>query len=89
MAAVIAMLTRMKLSDEAASEISSATGQGISTIVNFSEMDKEGADLVFCQLARPGGADAAGVKNPGIKISAIGQQTFGLMCYYIKHKLSG
>ena len=51
-------------------------------------MDKEGVDLVSRQLARPGGANAAGVRNPGIKISAIGQQTFGLMCYYIKHKLS-
>ena len=78
MAAVIAMLTCMKLSAEAASEITSATGQGISTIVDFSEMDKEGVDLVFRQLAHPGGANQAGVRNPGIKISAIGQQTFGL-----------
>ena len=82
------MLQRMKLSAEAASETTSATGQAISTIVNFAEMDKEGVDLGFCQLACPGGANAAGVRNPGIKISAIGQQTFGLMCYYIKHKLS-
>ena len=88
MAAVIAMLQRMKLSAEAAGEITSATGQAISTIANFAEMDKEGDDLVFRQLARPGGANAAGVRSPGIKISAIGQQTFGLMCYYIKHKLS-
>ena len=80
MAAVIAMLQRMKLSSEAAGEITSAMGQGILTIVNFAEMDKEGVDLVFCQLARPGGEDTAGVKNPGIRISAIGQQTFGLMC---------
>ena len=77
---VIAMLTRMKLSAEAAGEITSATGQAISTISDFAEMDKEGVDLVICQLARPGGANAAGVRNPGIKISAIGQQTFGLMC---------
>ena len=51
-------------------------------------MDKEGVDLVFRQLARPGGANIAGVRNPGIKISAIGQQTFGMMCYYISHKLN-
>ena len=88
MAAVIAMLTRMKLSAEAAGEITSATGQAISTMPDLAEMYKEGDDLVFCQLARPGGANTAGVRNPGIKISAIGQQTFGLMCYYIKHKLS-
>ncbi len=85
MAAVLAMLSRMKLSAEAAAEITSVTGQTISTIPDFAEMDKEGVDLVFRQLVRPGGADAQGVRNPGIKISAIGQQTFGLMCYYIKH----
>ena len=85
MAAVNAMLTRMKLSAEAAAEITSATSQAISTIPNFAEMDKEGVDLVFRQLMRPGGVNAAGVRNPGIKISAIGRQTFGLMCYYIKH----
>jgi hypothetical protein len=49
-------------------------------------MDKEGVELVFCQLARPGGVDAAGNQNPGIKISAVGQLNFGLMCYYVKHK---
>ena len=87
MADVLAMLTCMKLSADAAAEITSATGHRILTIVNFSEMDKEGFDLVFFQLARPGGADAAAVRNPGIKFSAIGQQTFGLMYYYIKHKL--
>jgi len=77
MAAVIAMLQRMKLSAEAAGEITSATGQAILTIPDFAEMDKEGVDLVFCQLARPGGA--------GIKISNYGQQTFGLMMDAIEH----
>ncbi len=52
------MLSCMKLSAEAAAEITSVTGQAISTIPYFAEMDKEGVDLVFCQLARPGGADA-------------------------------
>ena len=79
MAAVLAMLSCMKLSAEAAAEITSVTGQVISTIPYCDEMDKEGVDLVFCQLARPGGANAGGVRNPGIKISAIGQQTFGLI----------
>ncbi len=88
MADAIAMLQRIKLSAEAAGEITSATGQEILTIVNFAEMDKEGVDLVFCQLICPGGANAAEVRNPGIKISAIGQQTFGMMCYYINHKLN-
>ena len=71
-AAAIAMLVRMKLSNEAAIEITSGTGQGITTVVGFAEMDKDGVDLMFRQLARPGGVDAAGVRNPGIKISALG-----------------
>ena len=86
MAAVIAMLQRMTLSSEAGGEITSATGQGILTIVNFDEMDKEGVDLVICQLTRPGGADAAGVKNPGIKISAIGQQSADLWLNVLLHQ---
>ena len=83
-----AMLQRMRLSAEAAAEITSATGQAILAIADFAEMDKDGVDMVFRQLARPGGVDAAGVRNPGIKISAIGQQTFGLMCYYVKHRVN-
>jgi len=82
MAAAIAMLVRMKLSNEAAAEITSATGQRISTIVGFAEMDKDGVDLLFRQLVRFGGVNAAGNRNPGIKISALGHQTFGHMCYY-------
>ena len=87
-AQAVAMLVRMKLSNEAAVEITSAQGQGISTIVGFAEMDKDGVDLLFRQLVRPGGLNAAGNRNPGIKISAIGQQTFGHMCYYTKHMLN-
>ncbi len=82
------MLVRMKLSNKAAVEITSATGQGISTVVGFAEMDKDGVDLLFRQLVRPGGTDAAGNRNPGVKISAIGQQTFGQMCYYTNHMLN-
>ena len=59
-----AMLQRMRLSAEAAAEISSATGQAISAIADFAEMDKDGVDMVFRQLARPEGVDAAGVRNP-------------------------
>ena len=77
------MLVWMKLSNQAAAEVTSASGQGISSLDNFAEMDKEGVELVFRQLACPGGVDAAGNQNLGIKISAIGQLNFGLMCYYI------
>ena len=86
MPANVDMLVRMKLLNAAAVEVTSAMGQGISTLVEFAEMDKEGIELVFRQLARPGGVDAAGNRNPGIKISAVSQLNFGLMCYYVKHK---
>ena len=86
MPANVDMLVRMKLSQAAATEVTSATGQGISSLDNFAEMDKEGVELVFRQLTRPGGVDAGGNRNPGIKISAIVQINFGLMCYYVRHK---
>ena len=37
----------MKLSAEAAGEITSATGQAILTIADFAEIDNKGVDLVF------------------------------------------
>jgi hypothetical protein len=86
MPANVDMLVRMKLSNQAATEVTSAQGQGIASLDNFSKMDKEGVELVFRQLARPGGVDAAGNQNPGIKISAVSQLNFGLMCYYVRHK---
>jgi hypothetical protein len=86
MPANVDMLVRMKLSNQAATEVTSAQGQGIASLDNFAKMDKEGVELVFCQLARPGGVDAAGNRNPGIKISAVSQPNFGLMCYYVRHK---
>ena len=86
MPANVDMLVRMKLSDEAAAEVTSNAGQGLSSIDDFAEMDKDGVELVFRQLARPGGVDAAGNRNPGIKVSAVAQLNFGLMCYYVKHK---
>ena len=54
------MLVRMKLSNQAATEVTSAQGQGISSLDNFAEMDKDGVELVFRQLTRPGGVDAGG-----------------------------
>ena len=83
MPANVDMLVRMKLSNEAAVEVTSNAGQGLSSIDDFAEMDKEGVELVFRQLARPGGVDAAGNRNPGIKVSAVAQLNFGLMCYYV------
>jgi hypothetical protein len=72
------MLVWMKLSNQAAVEVTLARGQGILSLDSFSEMYKDGVELEFCQLARPGGVDA------GIKISTDGQQRFGLMMDAIK-----
>ena len=57
------MLVWMKLSNQAATEVTSAQGQDISSLDDFAEMDKDGVELVFRQLARPGGVDAAGNCN--------------------------
>ena len=54
------MLVRMNLSNQAETEVTGAQGQGILSLDNFSKMDKEGVELVFCQLALPGGVDAGG-----------------------------
>ena len=68
-----AMLQRMGLTLEAASEITSAQGQGLITLDNFAQMDKDGIKMLFYSLARPGGTDAAGNRNPGTKVSAQAQ----------------
>ena len=86
MPASVDMLVCMKLYNQAATEVTSDQGQGILSLDDFAEMDKEGVELVFRQLTRPGGVDALGNQNPGIKILAIGQINFGLMCYYVRHK---
>jgi len=82
----VEMFVRMKLSNQAAAQVTTGQWRGISSIDDFAEMDKDGVELVFRQLARPGGVDAAGNRNPGIKVSAVAQLNFGLMCYYVKHK---
>jgi hypothetical protein len=79
------MLQRMGLTQEAAAEITSATGQGLTTLDNFDQMDKEGIKMLFTLLVCPGGADKAGHQNTGTKVSAQAQINFGLMCYHISH----
>jgi len=72
----VEMFVRMKLSNQAAAQVTTGQWQRISSLDNFAEMDKEGAELAFCQLPCPQGVDAAG---NGIKISTDGQQEFGLI----------
>ena len=47
------MLVQMKLSNQAATEVTSAQGQGILSLDDFAKMDKEGAELVFRQQLAP------------------------------------
>ena len=70
------MLVRMKLPNQAATEATSAQGQGISSLDDFAEMDKEGAELVFCQQTRPG---------DWCELTAVGQLNFGLVYFYVHH----
>ena len=66
------VFVRMKLSNQAAAQVTSGQWQGILSLDNFAEMDKEGAELVYCQLSRHEGVDAAG----RIKITMDGQLKF-------------
>ena len=58
------MLVWMTLSTQASTEVTSAQEQGILSLDDFAEMDKDGVELVFLQLTRPGGVDAGGNQNP-------------------------
>jgi hypothetical protein len=72
----------MKLPNQATTEahLSSAQGQGISSLDDFAEMDKEGAELVFCQQTRPG---------DWCELTAVGQLNFGLVYFYVHHNYRG
>jgi hypothetical protein len=72
----VEMFVWMKLSNQAATQVTTDQWQRISSLDDFAEMDKEGAELAFCQLPCPRGVDAAG---NGIKITTDGQQEFGLI----------
>ena len=54
------MFVWMKLSNQAAAQVTSGQWQGISSLDDFAKMDKDGVELVFRQLTRPGGVDAGG-----------------------------
>ena len=80
-----ACLQRMGFTAAAATELTSAAGQDLSTLEEFAELDSEGQKSLWRLLARPVGLNAQGVRDPGIKTSGKAQGNFGLMCYYINH----
>ena len=80
-----ACLQRMGFTLAAATELTSAGGQDLSTREEFGELDSDGQARLWRILARPVGLNAAGVRDEGIKTSSKAQTNFGLMCYYLNH----
>jgi hypothetical protein len=80
-----ACLQRMGFTLAAATELTSAGGQDLSTKEEYGELDSDGQSRLWRLLARPVGLNANGVRDEGIKTSSKAQTNFGLMCYYINH----
>jgi hypothetical protein len=80
-----ACLQRMGFTLVAATELTSAGGQDLSTKEEVGELDSDGQSRLWRLLARPVGLNAAGVRNEGIKTSSKAQINFGLMCNYLNH----
>jgi len=80
-----ACLQRMGFTLAAATELTSAGGQDLSTKEEYGELDSDGQSRLWRLLARPVGLNPNGVRDEGIKTSSKAQTNFGLMCYYINH----
>ena len=74
-----ACLVRMGFTNAAATELTSAAGQDLSTLEEYAELDSDGKKGLWQLLARPVGLNAAGDCNPWIKTSSKAQTNFGLM----------
>ena len=84
-AAAKQMLLRLGLSDEAATEITSATGQNLSDVADFAELGTSEIKMLFSSLKQPGGLTAAGNRNYGIPVNMISQTNFRAMCFLCRH----
>jgi hypothetical protein len=80
------MLQGLALSVKAATKITSADDQGMSLIEDFAKMDKEGLTMMFKLLNYPGGFNAQGNCNVGLKIYAQAQINFADMCFFLDHQ---
>jgi len=76
----VEMFVRMKLSNQAAAQVTTGQWRGISSLDDFAEMDKEAAELVFCQQTRPG---------DWRELTAVGQLNFGLVYFYVHQNYRG
>ena len=84
-AAAKQMLIRLGLSDEAATEITSPTGQNLSAIEDLAELGGSEIKTLFSSLMRPGGLMTGGGRNYGIHVNMISQTNFGAMCFLSRH----
>ena len=84
-AAAKAMLMRIGLTDEAATEITSETGQNISTIDGFADLGAPEIKMLFASLKQPGGTTDTGGRNFGIACNMVSQTNFAAMCFLCKH----
>ena len=84
MAAARQMLVRMGLTNEAATVVVAADGQGLVTIDDFAQLNEKSVEGVCRSLRRPGG-QTNGVVNRGVSVSAMAESNLQGMIYYIKH----
>ena len=64
-AAAKAMLIRLGLSNDAAEEITSATGQNLSEVADFADLGEDEIKRLFSSLKQPGGLTVGGTRNYG------------------------
>ena len=64
-----ACLQCMGFTAAAATELTSAAGQDLSTLEEYAELDSGGQKSLWQLLARPVGLNAEGERDPGIKTS--------------------
>ena len=84
-AAAKAMLKRLGLSEDAAEEITSATGQNLSEIADFADLGADEIKMLFSSLKQPGGLTTGGARNYGIACNMVSQTNFAAMCFLCKH----
>ena len=79
-----AMLSIMKLADEAVGIVVANDGQGPITIDDFDQLNEKSVEGLCCLLKIPRGT-TLGVCNPGVAVSAMAEANLQVMIYYIKN----
>ena len=79
-----AILSQMKLTDEAVGIVVGNDGQGLTTIDDFSHLNEKYVKGLCRVLKRPGG-NKCGVYNPGVAVSAMAEAKLQVIIYFIKN----